>query len=72
MNKCKDCRWWLKGTGCAGGDGYCQRHAPLTRLLVTTDKYFTHYGMWPQVHGDRFCGDFEVKDESANEERSQD
>lgn len=63
MHKCKDCKWWRKSRG---GNGGCHRHAPSVRLLVTMNEYLEHYGLWPQVHEDDFCGDFEAKDESID------
>ena len=59
MKTCEVCKWWLKTMG---GNGHCQRHAPISRLLVTTDKHLVYYGLWPTTHESNSCGDFEAKD----------
>ena len=56
-NKCEECRYYENDTSDTGG--FCLRHAPTTRLIVTTDQYKTFWGHWPRVNNNSSCGDFE-------------
>lgn len=60
---CEHCKLWVKYQGL---DGCCHRHSPTTRLIITTDKYLNHYGIWPKTTTEQFCGDWEAKDASIH------
>lgn len=59
--KCKDCLWWdhehkrLKDL--SEDFGYCRKHKPI--VYGANGK---HYGSWPLVDKDDFCGEFRKDD----------
>lgn len=61
--ECNMCRFY-KHQACV-----CQRHAPMIRLLLTTDRYAENYGIWPRVGYNESCGDFEVNPPKPQENK---
>ena len=58
ISQCRDCVFYREKPG---AEGFCHRHAPYMRLLVTTDKYIESYGTWPVVQVNDSCGDYSDK-----------
>lgn len=58
MKRDKSCKMCLYYRGSAWR-GFCHRHAPIARHLITIDEYKTSGGMWPPVEAAYWCGDYE-------------
>ena len=62
--RCEFCQWWSRREGKDSGE--CHRHAPTAHQIgVAGDRY----ARWIETISSDFCGDFEHRANTNNQER---
>lgn len=65
--RCETCRFWAPDEEAPDDEpGYCQRHAPVAKLVSGSDAERV-WARWPTVMNDWWCGEFHPARSNSDE-----
>jgi len=56
METCQNCIYWNNEMS----DRECRRHAPVARMVITTNIHERNTGAFPQTDYNCWCGDWKI------------